>query len=74
MSGLPTGFDRWHERVPNQIDEPLNGDIMDSYSCPECGGGFTSTDINDANYHMEFDDDINNWVIRHVDCERGQIP
>lgn len=73
MSGLPPGFDAWHERIPEGIDEPMKGDIMDSYSCIECGGDFTQHDINTANYHMEFDDDINNWAIKHVDCNREEL-
>lgn len=74
MSGLPPGFDSWKTRGSEPLDTPNDKDIMDNYSCINCGGEFTEYDVNNKNYKMEYDGDINGFTITHVDCEIGYLP
>lgn len=71
MSRLPSGFDSWKTRESDLTEGPEGQDIMDNYSCIDCGGEFTEYDVNNQNYKMDYDADINGWCITHKDCERG---
>lgn len=67
------GFDNWYAQMPESPEMPSGADILE-HTCCDCNGYFTSKDIESENYKIDYEFEINGWIVAHIDCEKGMLP